>query len=152
MAAVIVVAGAIGVGVTLALTRASATPAAAASSPSTPGTGASAPSTPGAGGLAPGAAGGAAPNPGNEESEISMLGTVTAVGPASITIGGNGLSVTATVTGATRVSGRVTSIGQIKMGDRVSAQMTQSGSKVTAVAIEYPAEQYVPGQAGGGLP
>jgi Domain of unknown function (DUF5666) len=80
-----------------------------------------------------------------------MLGTVTAVSPDSITIGGNGLSVTATVTSSTRISGRVDSIGQIKVGDQVSAQMTQSGSTVTAVAIEYPAEQYAPGP-GGALP
>jgi hypothetical protein len=77
-------------------------------------------------------------------SEISMLGRVTAVSSTSITIGGNGLSVRAAVTSATKITGRVGSIGQIKVGDQVSAQMTQSGSKITAVAIQYPAAEQQP--------
>lgn len=138
MVAVIVVAGGVGVGVTMALTGAPAQPAAAASSPpNSSGDGGSSPSR----GGAPGAGGG---NAGNEESQISMLGTVTAVSATSITIGGNGLSVTATVTSTTRVTGGVSSIGEIKVGDVVSAHMTQSGTNVTATAIQYPAQQNGP--------
>jgi hypothetical protein len=140
MVAVVVVAGAAGAGVTMALTRTPAQTPAAASSPAT---------TPGgqAGGDAPGGqAGGEAPggSGGTETSVISMLGTVTAVSSTSITIGGNGLSVTAAVTSATKFTGQVSGIGQIKVGDHVWAQMTQSGSKVTAIAIQYPAQQQEP--------
>jgi hypothetical protein len=141
LAAVAVVAAVAGAGLTVGLTRAPTTPTAAASSPATltPG---------GSGGGSAGAGGGAVPVPngGSEVSHIEMIGTVTAVSATSITIGGQGLSVTATVTSATRVTGRVGSIQQIRVGDQVSAEMTQSGSKVTAVAIQYPAQEAPPGQ------
>lgn len=117
MVIVIVVGGAAGAGLTVALTSSPTQTPAAASSPRTPG------------------------SAGGEANEISMLGTVTAVTRASITIGGSGLSVTATVTSATRITGRVSSIGQVKVGDQVSAQMTQRGRQVTATAIQDPAEQ-----------
>jgi Domain of unknown function (DUF5666) len=143
LAAVAVVAAVAGAGLTVGLTRAPASPSAGASSPSTPSPGS------GGGSTAPGGYGGngAAPVPigGNEVSHIEMIGTVTAVSATSITIGGQGLSVTAIVTSATKITGQVDSIQQIKVGDQVSAEMTQSGSKVTALAIQYPAPQAAPG-------
>ena len=57
----------------------------------------------------------------------------------SITIGGPGHTVTAAVTGATRVTGKVSAITGIKVGDRVSAQITQGGIGNVAVAIADPA-------------
>lgn len=78
---------------------------------------------------------------GGQASQMLVMGTVTAVSATSITIGGNGPSVTAAVTGSTRVTGRVGSIGGIKVGDQVSAQLTQSGGRVVATAIQYPAQQ-----------
>jgi hypothetical protein len=126
MLAVVVVAAAAGVGLTLALTGSPAqAPAAVSSGTPTPG-----PSS----GTIPG---------GGEASEIAMVGTVAAVTSTSITIAGNGLSVTAEVTSATKITGQVGGIGQIKVGDQVSAQMTQRGTKITAVAIQDPAQQAV---------
>ena len=69
-----------------------------------------------------------------------VLGAVTAVSGSSITIGGPGHTITATVTSATRVTGKVTGLGGIKVGDHVSAQLTQDGGRVTAVAIADPAQ------------
>jgi hypothetical protein len=99
-----------------------------------------------AGGTLPGGAlpGGAQ---GGSGSGMFVLGTVTALS-SSITIGGPGHTITATVTSATRVTGKVTGLGGIKVGDHVSAQLTQDGGRVTAVAIADPAQA----PAGGSLP
>jgi hypothetical protein len=78
----------------------------------------------------------------------SMIGKVSAVTSTSITVGGPGRSITAAVTGDTRVTGKVSSIGGVKVGDQVSAQMTQSGGKFTATAIQDPAQA----PPGGGPP
>jgi hypothetical protein len=66
-------------------------------------------------------------------------GKVTAVSASSITLGAHGQSVTAIVTKATIVTGKVTSVGGIKVGDLVSAQITGTNGKLTAVAIQDPA-------------
>jgi hypothetical protein len=81
-------------------------------------------------------------------ASLFIIGKVTALTSTSITIGGPGRSITAAVTGSTRVSGKVSSIGGVKVGDQVSAQMTQSGGKTTATAIQDPAQS----PPGGGLP
>jgi len=81
-------------------------------------------------------------------ASMFIIGKVTAVTSTSITIGGSGPSITAAVTGDTRVTGKVSSIGGVKVGDQVSAQMTQSGGKTTATAIQDPAQS----PPGGGLP
>jgi hypothetical protein len=39
----------------------------------------------------------------------------------------------------------VHSISGIKVGDQVSAQLTSSGGRTTATAIQYPAQQAGPG-------
>jgi len=77
-----------------------------------------------------------------------VIGTVTAVRRASVTIGGPGHTVTATVTSGTRFTGKVTGLGGIKVGDQVSAQLTRRGGQVTAVMIGDPAQ--APG--GGSVP
>ena len=77
-----------------------------------------------------------------------VIGTVTAVSRTSITIGGPRHTVTATITGATRVTGKAAGLGGIKVGDHVSAQLTQDGGRVTAVTIADPAQA----PAGGSLP
>jgi uncharacterized protein DUF5666 len=78
-----------------------------------------------------------------------IAGPVTAVSGTSITIGGQGRPVTAAVTGATRITGKVCSISGIRVGDQVSAQITQeAGGKPTAVAIQDPARRPL----GGSLP
>lgn len=85
---------------------------------------------------------------GGGTASLFMTGKVTAVTSTSITVGGPGHSVTAAVTGGTRVTGKVSSIGRVKVGDRVSVQMTQSGGKTTATAIQDPAQS----PPGAGLP
>jgi hypothetical protein len=91
---------------------------------------------PGDGGAVPGGAGA---GPGQAGS-MFLIGKVTAVSRTSITIGGPGHTVTAAVTGATRVTGKVSAITGIKVGDQVSAQITQGSSGKVAVAIADPAQ------------
>jgi hypothetical protein len=70
--------------------------------------------------------------------QIMLTGRVLAVSGHSITIGGNGPSVTAAITGSTTITGNA---GGIKVGDEVSAQITGTGSKLTVTAIQDPAAQ-----------
>ena len=138
LAAVAVVALAAGVGGALAVARGLSSPSSAA----TPASGSPSSSAPGAGG---------GPFPGGGAGQTGRLflgGTVVAVSTTSITISGPGHTVTAAVTAATRVTGKVTSISSVKVGDRVSAQITESGGKATAAAIQDPASL----PSSGGLP
>jgi hypothetical protein len=96
-----------------------------------------------------GVPGGAPGGGGGGQATLFMAGPVTAVSGGSITIGGPARTVTASVTSATRITGSVTSISGIKVGDQVSAQITQQGSKLTAVAIQYPARTPARGGPGG---
>ena len=70
---------------------------------------------------------------------LEVGGKVTAVSATSITLGAHGQSVTAAVTKATTVTGKVASIGGIRVGDLVSAQITGANGKLTATAIQDPA-------------
>jgi len=72
-------------------------------------------------------------------AEIFLTGRVTALSSTSITIGAPGHSITAAVTTVTRVTGTVSSISGIRVGDRVSAQITQRAGRYTAAAIQDPA-------------
>jgi hypothetical protein len=98
--------------------------------------------------VAPG--GGAIPGGGGAVEQMLVSGTVTAVSSTSITIGGGpGQSVTAAITSSTRITGKVTSIGGIRVGDQVSAQITRTnGGQPTVTAIQDPAQA----QSGGSLP
>jgi hypothetical protein len=100
-----------------------------------------APVPPGGNGALPGA------GPGGT-AMIFMIGKVTAVSGTSITIGGPAHSVTAAVTDSTRVTGKVSGIRGVKVGDQVSAQITQSGGRSRAIAIQDPAQA----PPGGSLP
>jgi hypothetical protein len=93
------------------------------------------------------AGGGTLPG-GGPGASLFVVGTVTAVSGTSITIGGQGHTITATVTRTTRVTGKVAGLGGIKVGDQVSARFTQDGGRVTAVTIADPAQA----TAGGSLP
>jgi hypothetical protein len=142
LATVAVVALAAGAGVALAITKGidhSASPSAA---PSTQ------PSVVAPGGSGPG--GGTVPGGGGPVEQMFVAGPVTAVTSTSITIGGGpGRSVTAAITSSTRITGKVTSIGGVKVGDQVSAQITESnGGQPTVAAIQDPAQA----PSGGGLP
>lgn len=108
---------------------------------STPGTGA-----PGAGGLGgdPSHGGGTLlPRDGGTSAggsvHLEIGGLVAAVSDASITIGRGARSVTAAVTSATKVTGKVTSIGGVKVGDLVSALVSGTAGKLAASSIQDPA-------------
>jgi len=92
--------------------------------------------------------GGALPGTGSGGAgALFVVGKVTAVSSRSITIGGPAHTVTAAVTSSTRVTGNVSSIGAIKVGDQVSAQIMQNGGRATATAIQYPPQSPLGGSA-----
>jgi hypothetical protein len=70
---------------------------------------------------------------------MEIGGKVTAVSATSITLGARGQHVTAAVTRATKVTGKVGGITGVKVGDLVSAQITGTDGKLTATAIQDPA-------------
>jgi hypothetical protein len=78
---------------------------------------------------------------------LFVIGKVTAVSSASITVGGPGHMVTATVTRSTRITGKVSGISGIKVGDQVSAQIVQNGGAARATAIQDPAQPPAGGTA-----
>jgi hypothetical protein len=139
-----------GAGVSLAITRgldrSAAPPASPGGQPSYAAPGGN------GGGTVPGGGvpGGGVPGGGGATGEMFIAGPVVAVSDTSITIGGPGRQVTAAVTSATKITGEVTSIGSIRDGDDVSAQITVGSSgKATAAAIQDPAQAP---SADGGLP
>ena len=140
-----VVAAAAGFGaVAVALHDATGSPAAASATPSSgaPGAGGSgaAPSS-GAGNgtqLAPRGGGVQSLPPGATE-HLEIGGPVTAVSATSITLDGGGQAITAAVTRSTTVTGKVTRISGIKVGDFVSASITGANGKLTADSIQDPA-------------
>jgi len=130
-----VVAAAVGFLVVIAVRDVAATPAAAnGAAPSA----SAAPGSSGGNQLPQGSTPGALPGSGQAE-QVEIAGKVAAVSATSITLDGAGQQITATVTGGTKVTGRVTSIAGVKPGDLVSAQLTGSGGKLTATAIQDPA-------------
>jgi hypothetical protein len=144
LAVVAVVAMVIGAGIALAVQVFSGSPAASAPSGSQPGLAPGQQSggniQPGQGGGQPGQSGGF---PGGQAgtARAFIVGTVLKVSATSVTIGGPGHTITAAVTGSTRVSGKVTAIAGLKAGDQVSARISESSSgKGTVIAIQYPAQ------------
>jgi len=133
-----VIAAAAGFLIVIAVRDLSAHPAAAnsvapAGGPA-PSAGAPASGGPASGGPAPGTV------PGRGQTvQLEIGGKVTAVSATSITVAGPDHQVTAAVTSATKVSGRVSGIGGVKAGDEVSLQATDTGGKLTAIAIQDPA-------------
>ncbi len=127
-----VVAAAFGFGVVLvAVHEATASPAAASAAPSS-----SAPSS----GTRFAPKGGGLPSlPSGAMERLEVGGQVTAVSANSITLNGGGQAITAAVTRATTITGKVTSILLIKVGDLVSASITGRNGKLTAVSIQDPA-------------
>jgi hypothetical protein len=137
LTAVVAAAATFGV-VDVALDEASGSPAASAA-PS-----ASAPAGDGSSGGPPSgtqfAPGGGAPLPSGAAEHLLIGGTVTAVSATSITLGSGGQSVTAAVNHATKITGKVTRISGIKVGDLVSASLSgTSGGKLAADSIQDPA-------------
>ena len=132
-AAAIVALLAAAAGVATSLFLVAGTPAASTASGATPSASAPAGSSAGLPGL-PGLSGN-----GNGQLRMALTGRVLAVSGTAITIGGEGPSVTAAVTGATTITGTVRRIGGVKVGDEVPAQITGTASRLTATAIQDPA-------------
>ena len=154
LAVIVVAAAAAGAGITAVAVHDLSTPGVTASGGTGPGgtgpggTGSGGKGVPGGqgvpGGGLPGGSG-AAPGGGpgaglGRAGSLFLIGTVTAVSRTSITVGGPEHTVTAAVTGATRVTGKVSAVTGIKVGDRVSAQITHGGTGNVAVAIADPAQ------------
>jgi len=71
---------------------------------------------------------------------ITLIGKVLAVSRTSVTIGGDGPPVTGHLTGSTRVTGKITSVDGIKVGDQISAQLTGTAmTSLTFTSIQDPA-------------
>ena len=150
LVAIAVVAVVAGAGIALAL-QIFGSAAAPSSQPSTlaplqPGGG----EQPGAGGQ-PGPGGQAGPKGGfpggGGVGNAFLIAKVLKVSATSITLGGPGRSITASVTSSTRVTGKVSAISGIKVGDQVSAQITEGNGDPTVAAIQDPAQS-----PGGGIP
>jgi|HubBroStandDraft_2_1064218.scaffolds.fasta_scaffold478308_1 hypothetical protein len=139
-AAIAVVAAAAGFGVVVIATgdvpgspAARAAPSAGASGGGVPssGTGNGTPLVPQASGL---------PSlPPGATVQLEIGGPVTHVSATSITVGSGDHGITAAVTRATTITGNVTSIGGIKVGDLVSVAITGTNGKLTADSIQDPA-------------
>lgn len=148
-----VLAGTAGFGlVAAALRELTGSPAAASSSPAAQapggGAGAGVPSSGAGTGTRLSPLGGGVPSlaPG-ATLQLEIAGPVTAVTASSITIGGGDRAIKAAVTRATAVTGKVTSVGGIKVGDVVSATIAGADGKLTAQSIQDPASlPSAPGQ------
>ena len=79
------------------------------------------------------------PLPAGATEHLEVGGPVTAVSATSITLSGGGQVITATVTRATKITGKITTVGGIKVGDLVSASISGTGGKLTADSIQDPA-------------
>jgi hypothetical protein len=136
--------------VALAALAAGAGIALAASSGPAPSAASAAPSqAPSVSGPGQGNAGGGPPGGGSGPvGQLFVGGKVLKVSSTSISIGGPGRSVTAAVTSATKVTGRVSGIGGVKVGDQVTAQITQGSGQATVTAIQDPGQL----PSSGGLP
>jgi hypothetical protein len=140
-----VVAAGAGFGaVAVALHDVTGSPAAASATPSS-----SAPSAGGSGAVPSSGAGNGtqlAPPGGGVQSlppgataHLEIGGPVTAVSTTSITLGRGSQAITAAVTRATVITGKVNGINGIKVGDFVSASITAASGKLTADSIQDPA-------------
>jgi len=141
-----VVAAAFGFGVVVVALHAAAGPANAGAAPSSSATGSPGAVPPksgasGAGnGTHPAPQGGGLPSlPPGAMERLEIGGQVTAVSATSITLNGGGRKITATVTRATKVTGKVSSISGVKAGDFVSASISGANGKLTADSIQDPA-------------
>ena len=136
-----VVAAAFGFGVVVVALHEAAGPASAGAAPSSSATASPGTGTSGAGnGTQPAQQGGGLSSlPPGAMERLEIGGQVTAVSATSITLNGGGQEITATVTRATKVTGKVTSISDVKVGDFVSASISGANGKLTADSIQDPA-------------
>jgi hypothetical protein len=86
-----------------------------------------------------GAGGPAGQPPPGATGMLMLVGKVRAVSATSITIGAGPQTVTAQITSSTRVTGRVTSIAGVRVGDMVAAQISERNRTAAVVALQDPA-------------
>jgi hypothetical protein len=73
--------------------------------------------------------------------QLMLTGKVLAISGTSITLGGNGPSVTAAINGSTKFSGSVTSASGIRVGDLVGAEVSgQDSADMVAAEIQDPGQ------------
>ena len=140
--AVAVVAAVAGVPAGFFLTRGAPVASAAGGAMPSVSAPASAPPSTGSGagpGARPGLPGNAGGN-GDEQLRMLLTGRVLAVSGTSVTIGGAGPSVTASVTSATKLTGRVHGLSSVKVGDEVAAQITGTPSHLVITTLQDPAQ------------
>jgi hypothetical protein len=77
---------------------------------------------------------------GNGQLRILLTGRVLAVSATSVTIGGAGPSVTASVTSTTKLTGHVHGLGGVKVGDEIAAQITGTPSHLVITTLQDPAQ------------
>lgn len=83
-----------------------------------------------------------APSGAGTVTRVLMLGRVLAVRNDSVTLGGGPApAISARVTSATRFTGTVRSLAQVRVGDTVTAQINVSGGTATLVRLQDPASQ-----------
>jgi hypothetical protein len=130
LAAIAVVAAAVGVVAALLIAnKPASTPSATPSSPPS----AAAPAVGGGGAITGGGNGGAG-------EQLFLAGKVTAVSPTSITISGQGQQFTAAITSSTKFTG-VSGASRIKTGDLVALQVSGYGTgHEVATAVQDPAQ------------
>jgi hypothetical protein len=133
MAAVAVAAAAAGAAVAVGVDGASASSAGTVTTPASP-PAAAAPGAGGGNGFPPPGAGGGS----GSGEQMLAAGKVTAVNGTSITVSGNGSSITAAITSATSFTGSVKSAGHIKVGDLVMIDISVNGAADTAASIQDP--------------
>jgi len=140
--AVAVVAAVAGVAAGFFLTRGAPVASAAGGAIPSASPPVSAPPSTGSGagpGTRPGLPGNAGGN-GDEQLRMLLTGRVLAVSRSSVTVGGAGPSVTATVTSTTKLTGRVHGLSGVKVGDEVAAQITGTPSHLVITILQDPAQ------------
>ena len=85
------------------------------------------------------------PSPGTRggaEESVMMLGRVLAVGRGTVTVGGGpGQAISVRATSATKFTGTVRSLAQVRVGDTVTAEISVSGGVAVLVRLQDPASQ-----------
>jgi hypothetical protein len=68
-----------------------------------------------------------------------ILGPVLGVSRGRLTVsGGPAPAISALVTSATRFTGSARSLAEVRVGDSVTAQITESGGRATVVSLQDP--------------
>jgi hypothetical protein len=79
---------------------------------------------------------------GGAVTSVTMLGQVVAVGRDAVTVGGGPFgSIDASVTSATRFTGADRSLAQVRVGDTVTVQITESHGVAHLDSLEDPVSQ-----------